>query len=420
MRAYLLSSFGRPWKRFLANLGSLLLRHQFQKCTLQVPVDQRAGLRCIAPICQCGSLLVRDEPMTVSKRIMWKKGRRKQVRMPRWVARSQLAFEVAGAAPMNVVPPRYETKVLPPTPLGMQGVRCLYKKPGCLVALADPHIFSSIDVGLREMGRLLSALLQEHEAYFGPVGISTDTSDLRAAMLKAFNWTELLQLPQPKPEHVKVFRFLLRRFEKILSKTEWPDPAVFPYVQRNWSANGAHEAQYIILVRNVLDLSKQAAFQKQWNTTTHYSVEPLNTKSNFLPAFVPYLRFCGWTTNSLLCVAHVVTSFCLPNISQSWRVRPECLCSVGSSTATRGWGLQKARYRGTCFASIVSSFPATHLANQIVQVNAQSRTLDIGAIAASIDLCPEVHACRSASHHAWHAAFVHHVSRAHVCAECLG
>ena len=195
----------------MGNLGGVLLQHQFQKCFLQLPVDHRADIQCLAPKCQCSTFVNRDEPSTVAKRLRWKGGRRKQVKVPRWVARPTGNFEDAGARPADVidVPPRYGSRVLGPGPPGMRGVKHLYKQtpggpPRCVVGVGDPHIFSCVDAALRAIASLLAALLREYEDYFGPVGISTETADLRAAMLKAFDWKELLEVRQPRPDTCKL------------------------------------------------------------------------------------------------------------------------------------------------------------------------------------------------------------------------
>ncbi|CAK9008481.1 unnamed protein product [Durusdinium trenchii] len=129
---------------------------------------------------------------------------------PGCVARPTGNFEDAGARPADVidVPPRYGSRVLRPGPPGMRGVNLYKQTPGgpprCVVGVGDPHIFSCVDAALRAIASLLAALLREYEDYFGPVGISTETADLRAAMLKAFDWKELLEVRQPRPDTCKL------------------------------------------------------------------------------------------------------------------------------------------------------------------------------------------------------------------------
>ncbi len=95
------------------------------------------------------------------------------------------------------VHPRFHSGPSKPTPSGMAGVAGLYKStplggPRCVAALHDPYVYECLDAGLSELNKLLSQLLQEYSDYWGPVGLSTAVSDLRCAMVKAFDWHEYL------------------------------------------------------------------------------------------------------------------------------------------------------------------------------------------------------------------------------------
>jgi hypothetical protein len=169
---------------------------------------------------------------------------------------------------------------------GLQGVRGLFNAaagpdagPRCRVQLHDPYVFESVDRALSEMAKLVGHLLAEFTEYWGPVGVSTDAADLHSAMVKAFQWQELLQLAQPAPEHVAAFKFLLRRFKPLLSRLSWPDPATFGHVERRWSSDGTHEMQYLLLVHSVKEAAREPAFRTSWFAVKHFVVELVGGRS---------------------------------------------------------------------------------------------------------------------------------------------
>lgn len=73
--------------------------------------------------------------------------------------------------------PRYQVIAMQPTPVHMQGV----------IALHDPHVFKCVGAALAAVQKLIADLLREYSDYWGPVGLSTAVTDLRGAMVRAFN-----------------------------------------------------------------------------------------------------------------------------------------------------------------------------------------------------------------------------------------
>ena len=190
----IIASIGRQWPKFLRHLHEIILKQSFKECKLQLPVDERKGqVRCVTPKCQCSSFERRDEGDLVEV-VVKRRSRKKRlllsikVQVPRWVARTSLPREKLGRVEGDLVTvhPRYHSGPISRLPRAMTGVHgsTPLGGPRCVASLHDPFVYQCLDAGLS-----VSGLMQEYSQYWGPVGLST-ASDLRCAMVKAFDWHE--------------------------------------------------------------------------------------------------------------------------------------------------------------------------------------------------------------------------------------
>ena len=94
---------------------------------LQVPVVDEPSQRCLSPKCQCSSFSARKEAKLVTVRVPIGKRKRKKkdVKVPRWVARSKLAKDSFTACSSDLVDikPRYAVEPIVATRPGLQGVK---------------------------------------------------------------------------------------------------------------------------------------------------------------------------------------------------------------------------------------------------------------------------------------------------------
>ena len=119
-------------------------------------------------------------------------------------------------------------------------------------------------MALIAMRQLIVSILREYMDYFGPVGISTLTTDLQNAMCSAWAWDLILEKSEVSIQQVYAFQYIVKRLRRSLSLCQWPDPAEFPYVQRQWDTDGLLELQYMVLCHNVLSLSKSPHWHRLW------------------------------------------------------------------------------------------------------------------------------------------------------------
>ena len=294
----------------------------------------------------------------------------------------------------------------------------------CVTSSYDPFMQESIDKGLKSLAELLHLLVQEISAYFGPVGVSTAVSDLHAAILKCFCWSELFTLG-PQPDHVKAFMFLVRRFQPLLGRSPFPDPADFPYVTRNWSlANGEWELQYLVLVRNLQEASR-LQYRRLWYSSSTFAVE--RVMMGHVCALLPLLlKVAPRDRSACLCVCHVVQSFLSRPSGQTLLVPSRLLRCVSHKGSSRGWTAQRGAFRGDegSFAVVSKQAQFIEMRGKLVRVSSVvGSRLRLSEVSKAVDMDPLLHGPRLVEDigmvHGWHAAMVHHHARAHACNESL-
>ena len=164
-------------------------------------------------------------------------------------------------------------------------------------------------------------------------------------------------------------------------RMKWPDPAVFPYVERTWKHEEKQvDIQYWRLVKQLQSFYKTEEGMQQWGVVKGYTVIPVCIQAGAgAEALCKKLQGCGASqlTASLLCGA---VSAYLVGEERPFFLSAATVAKLGYSAAKRGMRLRASQFRGRegSFGSVRVSNAMPRLSGKVV--------LDENKILVSLDM----------------------------------
>lgn len=246
----------------------------------------------------------------------------------------------------------------------------------------------------------------------GAVGVHQSMRLLLDAAIVACDWERLLH-QQPEAKRITAFREVWRLLAPSLSRTTWPDIERFPLVQHEWPSEALLCVQYVVLLRRLREAAAERGhWYRMWYPVTQYQVVSVAHSGKLFRLVRQCLgkRLCKGGATIVSLATAVVLEFLHGRVSlgNSFLVSSGGVCALGAGRTFARMRSRKAQHVFKGGLGSYASLVHHDLAGKWVQVVGVRREIDVGAVAASIDLGARFSQPAHGGRHCWHVARILH------------
>lgn len=397
--------------------------------------------RVIYPSCHCGLGPCRCVPHTAGRRRTTARKQTLQlyrgpnhtepwhrlIVVPEWTS-SQIA-NAAPEHPQFCMPPRFVMqRKEDQAPFRLQGEVRFAR--GCRANIRLQQALTTFMVAVQEYAAFLLRLSRKLEEYFGTVGLKPGYRQLLDDV--ALSWDlEHLCLERPTAAHVQAFIRACSFLRPCLQRTYWPEPGLFPYVQRSWPSENNLAVQYVAFCCRLRWRVQTEPVKTKCSTVSHYEVRRV-TVAPVLNASIRllFLHFSVAQRRGLQRIMLTIGKFLFGSKNtcqgETFQVSVTSLCCVGHSA---NWAHARAQ-RKRLFRIIegqkgdVATICGSVHCGFVVQICKVKRRFCQQRLAASLDLDPLWHCPDVGGIHCYHAVRVGHrfrfITPPETCCESWG